>query len=153
MHVEIAYPRWRGKRSRHSRCMRNAQFYASGKRPMDKALWWIMIAVRDDSSSEICPINSYPTGNLHISRCSFEWRFCSRNNVDGGELLSHIALMSSRHFVVKLKEYHIRSCKLLPLSHPIRISKLTLDFFWPVCYVKTCTIIFLEHVSGDCQLW
>ena len=26
--------RWRGKRSRHSRRMRNAQFYVSGKRPM-----------------------------------------------------------------------------------------------------------------------
>ena len=26
--------RWRGKRSRHSRCMRNPQFYVSGKRPM-----------------------------------------------------------------------------------------------------------------------
>ena len=27
-------PRWRGKRSRHSWCMRNVQFYISGKRPM-----------------------------------------------------------------------------------------------------------------------
>ena len=26
--------RWRGKRSRHSRCMRNPQFYESGERPM-----------------------------------------------------------------------------------------------------------------------
>ena len=26
--------RWRGKRSRHSRCMRTAQFYVSGKRPI-----------------------------------------------------------------------------------------------------------------------
>ena len=34
MHVGIANPRWRGKRSRHSRRMRNTQFYVSGKRPM-----------------------------------------------------------------------------------------------------------------------
>ena len=34
MHVEIAYPRWRGKRSRHSRRMLKPQFYVSGKRPM-----------------------------------------------------------------------------------------------------------------------
>ena len=27
--------RWRGKRSRHSRCMRNQQFYVSGKRPIE----------------------------------------------------------------------------------------------------------------------
>ena len=30
--------RWRGKRSRHSRCMCNPQFYVSGKRPM--GIWW-----------------------------------------------------------------------------------------------------------------
>ena len=29
------WSRWRGKRSRHSRRMRNLQFYVSGKRPMD----------------------------------------------------------------------------------------------------------------------
>ena len=34
MQVGIANPWWRGKRSRHSRCMRNPQFYISGKRPM-----------------------------------------------------------------------------------------------------------------------
>ena len=28
------WSRWRGKRFRHSRCMRNPQFYVSGKRPM-----------------------------------------------------------------------------------------------------------------------
>ena len=28
------WSRWRGKRSWHSRCMRNPQFYVSGKRPM-----------------------------------------------------------------------------------------------------------------------
>ena len=27
--------RWRGKRSRHSRCMRNPHFYVYGKRPME----------------------------------------------------------------------------------------------------------------------
>ena len=34
MHVGIANPRWRGKRSRHSRRMRNPQFYLFGKRPI-----------------------------------------------------------------------------------------------------------------------
>ena len=34
MYVGIANPRWRGKRSRHSRRMRNPQFYVSGKKPM-----------------------------------------------------------------------------------------------------------------------
>ena len=34
MHVGIANPRWRGKRTRHCRRMRNPQFYVSGKIPM-----------------------------------------------------------------------------------------------------------------------
>ena len=39
MHVAIAYPRWRGKRSRHSRRMCNPQFYVPGKRPMTGRFW------------------------------------------------------------------------------------------------------------------
>ena len=35
MHIGIANPRWRGKRSRHSRRMHNSHFYVTGKRPMD----------------------------------------------------------------------------------------------------------------------
>ena len=39
MHVRIANPRgWLGKCSRHSRCMRNPQFYVSGKRQMNLTL-------------------------------------------------------------------------------------------------------------------
>ena len=34
MHAGIANPRWRGKRSRHSRCTSNPQICGSGKRPM-----------------------------------------------------------------------------------------------------------------------
>ena len=34
MHVGVANQRWWGKRSRHSRCMRNPQFYVTGNRPM-----------------------------------------------------------------------------------------------------------------------
>ena len=33
------WSRWRGKRSRHSRRMRNPQFYISGKRPMVLTCW------------------------------------------------------------------------------------------------------------------
>ena len=35
MHVGIVNPRFLGKRSRHSRRMRNPQFYVSGKRPIE----------------------------------------------------------------------------------------------------------------------
>ena len=38
------WSRWRGKRSRHSRLMRNPQFYVSGTRPMRQTLsWWLKI--------------------------------------------------------------------------------------------------------------
>ena len=41
MHVGVANPRCRGKRSRRSRRMRNPQFYVSGKRPMQDE--WALI--------------------------------------------------------------------------------------------------------------
>ena len=34
--------RWRGKRSRHSRCMRNPRFYVSSKRPMESVIMCII---------------------------------------------------------------------------------------------------------------
>ena len=42
MHVGIANPRWRGKRSRHSWRMRNLQYYVCGKRPVLYCCcrWW-----------------------------------------------------------------------------------------------------------------
>ena len=56
MHVGIANPRWRGKRSRHSRRMRNPQFYLSGERSMGA-----MVAT--DSANQIFEL---PSG-LHLS--------------------------------------------------------------------------------------
>ena len=46
MHVGIANPWRRGKRSRHSRRMRNPQFYVSGKRP-------VVVGISDTGSSVI----------------------------------------------------------------------------------------------------
>ena len=40
MHVGIAKSWWRGKQSRHSRRMRNPQFYVSGKRPLARLIWY-----------------------------------------------------------------------------------------------------------------
>ena len=37
------WSRWRGKRSRHSRRMRNPQFYVSGKRPMQRLPILLMV--------------------------------------------------------------------------------------------------------------
>ena len=46
MHVGISNPRGRGKRSRHSRHMRNPQFYVSGKRPIASTSMTIDRAIR-----------------------------------------------------------------------------------------------------------
>ena len=39
---------WRGKRSRHSRRMRNPHFYVSGKRPMRTVLWFLFNLADND---------------------------------------------------------------------------------------------------------
>ena len=38
---DFLWNRWRGKRSRHSRRMRNPQFYLSGKRPIADGVFWL----------------------------------------------------------------------------------------------------------------
>ena len=43
------WSRWRGKRSRHSRRMRNPQFYVSGKRPIARLL---MLSIRMTSGHQ-----------------------------------------------------------------------------------------------------
>ena len=60
MHVGIGSPRWRGKLSRHSRRIRNLQFYASGKRQMDGLTqhiqWHCRILVTDKGTANSSPV-------------------------------------------------------------------------------------------------
>ena len=63
MHAGIASLQWRGKRSRHSRRMRNPQFYVSGKRPMS-----VTVSVRFQHVSIHFLdrlLAAYPLCNLH----------------------------------------------------------------------------------------
>ena len=59
------WSRWRGKRSRHSRRMRNPQFYVSGKRPMPitDTVWKIpaIIGVKSNIAT------SYPNSNQVVA--------------------------------------------------------------------------------------
>ena len=60
---DFLWRRWRGKLSRHSRRMRNTQFYVSGKRPI-KRLWqgiWRSIVL-------------YGHGNILFSLCYGMWQ-------------------------------------------------------------------------------
>ena len=102
MHVGIANPWWRGKRSRHSRCMRNPQLYISGKRPM---------AVQGVRS------NQTPYHSLLI----FTWLFllqatrdqhfhpaCHSSRITYTEWLRSISLSIGSSFIskIKLKAHH-----------------------------------------------
>ena len=55
-HVGIANPRWRIKRSRHSRRMRNPQFHVSDKRPVTTAARWHV--------PWLCMVHSVPVTKL-----------------------------------------------------------------------------------------
>ena len=58
MHVGIANPRWRGKRPRHSRRMRNPQCYVSGKRPMDQVFpEWSVTIYGKGRITEYCEVS------------------------------------------------------------------------------------------------
>ena len=85
---------WRGKRSRHSRRMRNPQFYVSGKRPMlwpqlsvapvqhalsytaaSSSPWSVGTWVQLESCTSQCPRTGGP-GSLHRLR-PFPWNYGS----------------------------------------------------------------------------
>ena len=63
MYVGIANLRWQGKRSRHSRRMRNPQFYVSGKRPMSQC-----------SQSSCCHMASPDHNKLVLDKRKLHWR-------------------------------------------------------------------------------
>ena len=67
MHVGIDNMRWRGKRSRHSRRMRNPSFYVSGKRPME-----LTFGKRLGSCVTEAPVIFYSKYMNSIQFCEFE---------------------------------------------------------------------------------
>ena len=60
MHVGIVNAQWRGKRSRHSRRMRNPQFYVSGMRPMEIQLCVICKIFRCTRLFPVVHIKQHP---------------------------------------------------------------------------------------------
>ena len=76
MHVGITNPRWRGKRSRHCRRMRNLQFYVSSKSPLwycYRVFWrnWLYEHrrgqnMKDNISTNVTKIDSY----LSLQQCN-----------------------------------------------------------------------------------
>ena len=63
------WSRWRGKRSRHSRCMGNPQFYVSGKRPIESPIFSNAIII-----IQLLSIIFIPSVFRHNSANGFHWR-------------------------------------------------------------------------------
>ena len=71
--------RWRGKLSRHSRRMRNPQFYVSGKRPMAHQ-YTRCLQQRYQMHQEACRIDSGKPGRFFVT--SFWYRICNLHTVN-----------------------------------------------------------------------
>ena len=73
MHVGIANPRWRGKRSRHSRRMHNPQRYVSGKKPivlyMPLSTRWLNISC----GSRCCSVNLFHGLSFPVPVMNLPW--------------------------------------------------------------------------------
>ena len=112
MHVGIANPRWRGKRSRHSRRMRNPQFYVSGKMPILDAHLLFAHQVRDNMRSNCyCVWASLArvqiTGKL-VMLAAGSQAMCSRSHTWGLDgLCNVIAKISDCHLKINSKIHHV----------------------------------------------
>ena len=62
---DFVWSRWLGKRSRHSRRMRNPQFYVSGKRPMETFVASLTICE--------CTLDFPHKGLRNVELCYFLW--------------------------------------------------------------------------------
>ena len=114
------WSRWRGKRSRHSRRMRNLQFYVSGKRPMvfatvviGKFFWDVPIAIsvgfRAKRTIEI---------SIVIWYC---YSSCSWHAIQGAHLLTWININLSMDI------YHIPREVWEEIVYSIPVQQLTFD--------------------------
>ena len=100
-------PRWRGKLSRHSRRMRNPQFYLSGKRPVNRSLsskrkYHIMLLPRNDNKKKhnFCVLNHTTRKRLN-DICSFSER--SAKSTNAFHLISKIPL--TRNLDVEISKW------------------------------------------------
>ena len=118
MHVGIANPQWRGKRSRHSRRMHNPQFYVFGKRPMvdgnPKIFFlgrsqWRQFRQNDDSAVSV----RYPY-KRNVSPLCVRWNYVFRS----------------------LGRSHVSVWDFIKL-HPTRMKNIIVGMFFP----------FIHHVK------
>ena len=120
MHVGIANPRWREKRSRHSQRMRNPQFYVSDKRPIEKF----------NPSITFCEGNPSVTNGFPSKRPVIRIAFPCHDTTLRLRCMASIYLVPadiSFGLVVK----HLQCCFHLPLNdQDPKIDYINLRFEW-----------------------
>ena len=94
------WSRWRARRSRHSRRMRNPQFYVSGKRPM---------AAGDCSQShnDVFVAKIYPTGLSHYLAVQVLTTMPNSEYFNRTKKLPCTITQSTKHFTLTHKIYHL----------------------------------------------
>ena len=119
MHVGIANPRLRGKRYRHSRRMRNPQFYVSGKRPMNLAT--IKSIFADDIPTmpgvSTTPFWDWTGGSAQMNETTRSW---AQKNLDNGKRKALLMASFSYNLLGTLMEkdeYLNRFCDCVSVSY------------------------------------
>ena len=122
------WSRWRGKRSRHSRRMRNQQFYVSGKRPMP----------RQQSCRDMCKI-------LHRSIC--------KNLMRDSKFELSLPLPHNEHYSVS--NYWRLDCLINRLfrRRSKQTSKLRVTGRWPVDSPHKGPVTRKMFPSDDVNMW
>ena len=145
MHVGIAKPRWRGKRYRHSRRMRNPQFNVSGKRPMGTVSLLMAVCKRNQQViGDLRHCDSHVTSCLCLSRkllnmvsfgaVHWHWRWV----VDGFSIVSCLVLDSNYNVI---NPCPISKCRCLAY---MKISNL---FTEQSCYIRVILLQITHNKS------
>ena len=157
MHVRVANLQWRGK---HSRRMRNPQFYVSGKRPM---AWWLLTPNHFLNQLWFIFVQTlWHSPGHNITKCSTNlyWNDTLRNlnferSLNGGSLLGWI-FHSCLHRMLSF--YNIRCGQRWPVCRWDNISVPFLGIFASRCS-NNCIIIniidchVISHISKYCQIF
>ena len=93
MHVGIVNPRWRGKRSRHPRCMRNPQFDVSGKRSMAP-----FIMIWRHGMEAVSAFTGHLWGESIGNRCIHQSRMDSPTHIKGPVMRGYLTFSLSLYW-------------------------------------------------------
>ena len=135
LHVKIANPRWRGKRSRHSRRMHNPQFYVSGKRPTQ---WFLTIQYT--KSHCICCSSC----QLDMFMFPYDTQICDLDFGNVMEIDTVENVSAGLHDVLRLEFYSPSNEFDLQSTHVKTIA-------WQVGGMRCKRVYFLLHEEKRCK--